>query len=259
MAKDPAFLFYPGDWLGGTMTMNRHQKGCYIDLLIAQFNIGPLSLDQIKILLGTDQASWTVLQAKFKREVNSAGGEVFFNERLATEIEKRNKFIQHQSDNGKKGGRPKKPKETHGFNLGKARDKPLENENRNENENREDRGVGKGGEGFFLNDQPMEMELTNVEINAVKEFLQITAQKKLTDQDVKKFWQAFKIDNFKKHEWYGSREKLLSHFRHSLKNELNKKINGSRSKQSGQAAAIANLIEIGEAEFAALRKEHSGD
>jgi len=21
MGKDPAFLFYPGDWLGGTMTM----------------------------------------------------------------------------------------------------------------------------------------------------------------------------------------------------------------------------------------------
>ena len=29
MAKDPTFLFYTGDWLGGTMVLTRHQKGCY--------------------------------------------------------------------------------------------------------------------------------------------------------------------------------------------------------------------------------------
>ena len=27
MAKDPAFLFYPGDWLGGTMGMTLEEKG----------------------------------------------------------------------------------------------------------------------------------------------------------------------------------------------------------------------------------------
>lgn len=98
MAKDPAFLFYPGDWLGGTMLMTRHQKGCYIDLLMAQFNGGPLTLDQIKLVLGQDQAVWTVLQDKFKQD-NSGR---FFNEKLATEVEKRKNFVATRS-NGKQG------------------------------------------------------------------------------------------------------------------------------------------------------------
>lgn len=38
MAKDPAFLFYPGDWLGGTMGMSLTQKGAYFHLLMVQFN-----------------------------------------------------------------------------------------------------------------------------------------------------------------------------------------------------------------------------
>ena len=34
MSKDPAFLFYPNDYLGGTMGMTFEMKGAYIDLLI---------------------------------------------------------------------------------------------------------------------------------------------------------------------------------------------------------------------------------
>ncbi len=48
MAKDPATLWYWGDWQGGTSTFTRHLKGCYMDLLNAQFNNGHLSLDEIK-------------------------------------------------------------------------------------------------------------------------------------------------------------------------------------------------------------------
>lgn len=95
VAKDPAFLFYPGDWLGGTMVLTRHEKGCYIDLLMAQFNYGPLSLDQIKTVLGQDQAKWTVLQVKFK--VDNSGR--FFNEKLATEIEKRKAYTESRRNN----------------------------------------------------------------------------------------------------------------------------------------------------------------
>lgn len=107
MAKDPAVLWYWNDWQGGTMTLTRHQKGCYMDLLSAQFNSGPLSLDQVKTVLGNDQASWTVLRSKFKKEVNSEGTEVFFNERMESEKQKRRAFSEKQSENGKKGGRKK--------------------------------------------------------------------------------------------------------------------------------------------------------
>ncbi len=104
MAKDPAFLFYPNDWLGGTMALSRHHKGCYIDLLVAQFNNGPLSLDTIKAVLGQDQAVWTVLSKKFKQTAEG----LWFNERLELEKQKRGQFIDKQKINGSKGGR--KPK-----------------------------------------------------------------------------------------------------------------------------------------------------
>ena len=40
MAKDPAMLWYWADWHSGTATMSRFLKGCYMDLLHAQFNSG---------------------------------------------------------------------------------------------------------------------------------------------------------------------------------------------------------------------------
>ena len=43
MAKDPAFLFYPNDWLGGTIGMSFEEKGAYMELLIAQFNLGHMT------------------------------------------------------------------------------------------------------------------------------------------------------------------------------------------------------------------------
>src|SRR5688572_2070648 len=67
MAKDPACLFYWGDWQGGTITFSRHLKGCYMDLLTAQFNNGPLSLDEIRTVLGSDFGQhWPTLQKKFE-------------------------------------------------------------------------------------------------------------------------------------------------------------------------------------------------
>jgi hypothetical protein len=135
MAKDPAFLFYPGDWLGGTTTMNRHLKGCYLDVLIAQFNIGPLSFDEIQEVLGADfEKFWPRLQKKFS--INKDG--LFFNERLELEKEKRQKYLLHQSENGKKGGRPKKPNETHGLSQTKPKQKHLENRNENRSINKEE-------------------------------------------------------------------------------------------------------------------------
>lgn len=98
MAKDPAFLFYPGDWTLGTMTMTRHEKGCYIDLLMAQFSSGPLTLNQIKTLLGPDQAMWTVLQAKFQQGEDGR----WFNARLEAEKGKRSAYTESRRNNRKK-------------------------------------------------------------------------------------------------------------------------------------------------------------
>jgi len=96
MAKDPSVLWYWNDWQGGTITLSRHLKGCYMDLLHAQFNNGHLSLDEIKTVLGSDFGStWPTLQKKFKTDEKG----LFFNERLVFEIDKRSKYSKSRRDN----------------------------------------------------------------------------------------------------------------------------------------------------------------
>ena len=138
MAKDPAFLFYPGDWLTGTMILSRHHKGCYMDLLVAQFNNGPLSLEMIKTVLGQDQAAWTVLSGKFREDPQGN----FFNERLAAEIEKRKGFIDSRKWNGKRGGRPPNIKPS-------AKPNGLDMVNLPENENKNENGILVNREGVL--------------------------------------------------------------------------------------------------------------
>jgi hypothetical protein len=50
--KDFAFLFYPSDYIGGTLGMTFEQKGAYIELLMTQFNRGHMTSDMIKQILG---------------------------------------------------------------------------------------------------------------------------------------------------------------------------------------------------------------
>lgn len=97
MAKDPAFLFYPGDWLGGTMTFNRHHKGAYIDLLMAQFNSGPLSHEDVKDVLKEDYA--TMWEQKLKPKFKTDADGKFFNQKLFEEQSKRKSFSESRRNN----------------------------------------------------------------------------------------------------------------------------------------------------------------
>jgi len=119
MGKDPAFLFYPGDWLGGTMGMTFEQKGCYIDLLMMQFNCGKFTIQQAKQLLSIcfDNA-WPVLQHKFILQDG-----LYFNDRLFEETEKRKSYIESRRSSGLA---PKKKKAYAEHTLKRTED---ENEN----------------------------------------------------------------------------------------------------------------------------------
>lgn len=95
-ASDPACLFYWGDWAGGTARFSRHLKGCYMDLLFAQFNGGPLSLDEVKTVLGSDFGQhWPTLQKKFKTTPDGH----FFNARLQKEQDKRSSYVRSRQKN----------------------------------------------------------------------------------------------------------------------------------------------------------------
>ena len=119
MSKDPAFLFYPNDYLGGTMGMTFEQKGAYIDLLIFQFNNHHFTEEQAKQVLSICFANaWQVLQNKFKKE-----GEFYFKERLRSEVERRKAFTESRRINAL---HPKKPRKAYAKHMG----------NENENENR---------------------------------------------------------------------------------------------------------------------------
>lgn len=89
LGTDPCTPFFWNDWQGGTMTLSRFQKGCYMDLLTAQFNNGHLSLEEIKNVLGNDFAAWQgVLSKKFKQDQEGK----FYNVRLEQEILKRKAY-----------------------------------------------------------------------------------------------------------------------------------------------------------------------
>ena len=92
MAKDPAFLFYPGDWLGGTLGMTFEEKGAYMELLMLQFNRGHMTKHMIGQTVGQ---LWVNIEDKF--EVDHKG--LYFNKRLEVEKEKRKKFTESRRNN----------------------------------------------------------------------------------------------------------------------------------------------------------------
>lgn len=91
MAKDPAFLFYPGDWISGTLGMNFEEKGAYMELLIIQFNKGAISEVMIKRLLNVRYDDvWPSLKDKFNVDTDGQ----LYNGRLREEIGKRKNYTE---------------------------------------------------------------------------------------------------------------------------------------------------------------------
>ena len=71
MHKDPAFLFYPKDWLSGTSDMMLDEKGAYIDLLAQQHQHRVLPDDPARLarMVGLSQDEfdriWVKVSTKF--------------------------------------------------------------------------------------------------------------------------------------------------------------------------------------------------
>lgn len=140
--KDPAFLFYPNDWIGGTMGMTFEEKGAYFELLMLQFNRGHMTSQMIAQTVGQ---IWDKVKCKFVQD--SEG--LFYNERLELEKEKRKKFtesrrnnisgVNQHSENIKKTNKKNEHKNSHMTSH-------MENVNEdvNENINKSENGKTKG-------------------------------------------------------------------------------------------------------------------
>jgi uncharacterized protein YdaU (DUF1376 family) len=136
--KDPAFLFYPNDYMGGTMGMTFEEKGAYMDLLVLQFNKGAFSIDQArKLLNGSFEKVWPALSEKF----TEADGK-FSNKRLEDEKTKRASF----SESRRKNRTSKNTSKSHDNTSDEHMTSHMENENENiiETVLGKDKGAGKG-------------------------------------------------------------------------------------------------------------------
>jgi uncharacterized protein YdaU (DUF1376 family) len=258
--KDPAFLFYPNDYLGGTTGMTFEEKGAYIELLIMQFNKGAFTKEQAKKLLnGHFEHLWEVLSEKF---VEIEGK--FFNERLEKEKNKRNAFVEKQTSIGKKGGRPRKnPNETQTKPKTNPNHNPNKtifiNENENENENK-DNNLGKSENPLKTEKNnfpfPTPEDVTNLpkpKINSTIEILKITAQVILGEPDVLIMWEAFKQQNLTGKRYYLDEDAVESHFMNWIKKTDFKKIekNGKKSfNGSAKQQAASNFINSARDEYA---------
>jgi uncharacterized protein YdaU (DUF1376 family) len=92
MAKDPAFLFYPNDYIGGTMGMTFEEKGAYIEILMLQFNRGHMTSHMIGQLVGQ---LWESIRCKFVQDEQG----LWYNVRLDQEKDKRMSFTQSRRNN----------------------------------------------------------------------------------------------------------------------------------------------------------------
>lgn len=129
--KAPAFQFYPGDFLSSDNVdrMSMTERGVYITLMAKYWLAGDLPADM------ADLASMVRMKtAQFERMWKQGRLHLCFEERngrltqrrLEAERKKQAEYKRRQSDNGLKGGRPKKAVVTSGLTQPEATAKPTE-------------------------------------------------------------------------------------------------------------------------------------
>lgn len=112
MAKDPAFLFYTGDFSTGTQFFSDEQLGKYVRLLMAQHQLGHLhEKHMIQICKTHDKDVFD----KFVKDENG----LYYNIRLENEIIKRKNYSESRSENRKNK------------NISKTHEIDMENKDKN--------------------------------------------------------------------------------------------------------------------------------
>lgn len=248
--KDPALLWYWGDWYSGTSLMSRFLKGCYIDLLHAQFNHGHLSLEEIKICLGADFGqSWPTLRKKFKQDTDG----LFFNERLEREQTKRANFVESRK-NGR-AGRKKSYDKSYDSDMINHTVNHTENENEIENEIREKGGMGEKEllvpqmQKVWLSLFPDYLDLTETDYPALLQIAQMIckADKKrfdvsgdVVDHILRRWGEITRFCSVNNHYSTYSIERISKHFQ-SLLQAIH---NGNSEKSKKSSSKLGGLNQI---------------
>jgi len=117
---DPAFLFYPSDFLTGVSDLTFEERGQYITLLCLHHQKGRLSQKMITLCCGNATAD---VMAKFSQDEQG----LYYNLRLEKEIAKRTQFADKQKERAINGWKKRKEEQSHG----NATAMPIINRNRN--------------------------------------------------------------------------------------------------------------------------------
>ncbi|RDY58910.1 DUF1376 domain-containing protein [Flagellimonas nanhaiensis] len=134
MNKPPSFQFYAQDFLTGVMYLTNEERGIYITMLAKQWSDGKIPKKRLGFLVGCD---WDELSEELKNKFEDKG-EYLVNNRLERERDKKEKFLNKQRENGKKGGRPlknstsEKPKRNPNKSLSSSSSSSINSINANE-------------------------------------------------------------------------------------------------------------------------------
>lgn len=135
MSKDPAFLFYPADFIMGTLFLTNEEIGIYIKLMCAQHQHGGLIE---KNVFNTMVGDRKLLREKF---VESEDG--FFNQRLMEEMELRKIKSENLSANAIKGWELRRQCKSKA--KAKPKHMPIEDVNEDKDLILKKEGIVKGG------------------------------------------------------------------------------------------------------------------
>jgi uncharacterized protein YdaU (DUF1376 family) len=116
--KAPAFQFYPKDFVadGNVASMSLQERGAYVTLLCVCWLEQSLPDDVARLgrMVGATAPQmrriWPAIRACFREHPDEQGR--LIHPRLEQERKSQAEFRLKQAENGKKGGRPRKPKKT---------------------------------------------------------------------------------------------------------------------------------------------------
>ena len=208
MAKDPAFLFYPNDWLGGTLGMTFEEKGAYIELLMLQFNRGHMTTHMIGQVVGQ---IWEKLKDKFIQDEKG----LWYNVRLEDEKMKRQNFTKSRRNNvsgQNQHTKKKKISDTYDRSYDQHMTTHMENENENVNKD-----IDKYKNGFFKESDFD--ELPEQYQRSIIEQMKIQKQKDIELNVVLSMWQIFKTQNLTGDKFYNNRNEVYRHFTNWIKTQ----------------------------------------
>jgi hypothetical protein len=235
MAKDPAFLFYPGDYLRDTQCMSANVQVSYDRIMCEHMRNICITQQQLNFFtkrLSDDEKK----EILFILKKIDGGYQI---EWVAESICKRKDYSKSRAENRK--GKSK--------NISSSYDPHMENANENEDVNKDVfvKGI-KPDENFLL-------DLPEMKINSCIEYLKLTKNNDATRETVLAIWGIFKSTHFTGKKYYKSVEEIYSHFLQTLKFE---KINGhSKTTTGGKHKGAMQLVSSLKQDFAARRKEDS--